>query len=52
MFFFFFLPAGAEDDFVCLDLAFGADQGHVDQILLMQELLEELLYVGLMVVPS
>lgn len=32
--YFSFLPAGAEDDFVCLDAALGADQGHVDEILL------------------
>lgn len=37
---------------MCLDAAVGADEGHVDERLRVQQLLERPLYVGEMVVPS
>lgn len=46
------LPASAEDDFVCLDATISAYQGHVDERLRVQQLLERSLYMGKMVVPS
>lgn len=46
------LPARAEDDLMSLQAALGADEGHVDEDLRLEQRLERLEDVRLVIVPS